>query len=162
MARRQGPGVTAQFLPGVTLGSPGVWDKGSDSSITVGLRASMLGLSVQVPSAWGPGAGLGGDKVQELDQEGKRPRSWIRRDGGPGAGPGGMGAQEPDREGKRPRGWTRRDGGPGVGPGGIGRWGAEMRPGVGRKAAGHQGKFLPKVHIKDPKDGALQGSLPRI
>lgn len=99
MARRQGPGVTAQFLPGVTLGSPGVWDKGSDSSITVGLRASMLGLSVQVPSAWGPGAGLGGDKVQELDQEGKRPRSWIRRDGGPGAGPGG-----------------------------IGRWGAEMRP----------------------------------
>lgn len=50
--------ASAQFLPGVMLGSPEAWNKGSDTRIIAVLRAGSLGLSTSsqyVSSGAGPG-----------------------------------------------------------------------------------------------------------
>ena len=62
--------ATAQLLPGVMLGSPEAWNKGSDTRIVVALRAGSLGLSTSSQYV-SPGAGPG-------EAEGMRPGGGMK------------------------------------------------------------------------------------
>lgn len=62
--------ASAQFLPGVMLGSPEAWNKGSDTRIVVVLRAGSLGLSTSSQYV-SPGSGPG-------ETEGMRPGSGMK------------------------------------------------------------------------------------